>query len=325
MDENRAMASNLEKIPCEISHRFPLIMTKEIKNTSHSPPLPPLIPMNCLKSEGVSDNIVKKRASDYSIDSILSDGAVVSKLTEGSLKNIEANKQVKSTKMNNFDYTAISKRPHHEKIPSYTCMIGQAILNSRGRKVTLGEIYEFIERNFPAIEEKVKGWRNCVRHNLSLNECFIKVGPSKHGRGNNWTVHPSYMESFLQGHFRKRMASRRKKDNVQHIPGLCKSNVDGDVFLHASSLLHKRYGIGIGKEVYANYYRYPYQNNTLIQEASFRVRSTPEHVSSNRHLSIPFNEQYLYNTACTRRKYPQGFISPLSSHGCSHYRSSPTK
>ena len=30
---------------------------------------------------------------------------------------------------------------------------------------------------------KNEAWRNAVRHNLSVNECFIKVGKSDTGRG----------------------------------------------------------------------------------------------------------------------------------------------
>ena len=92
--------------------------------------------------------------------------------------------------------------------PSYTAMIAQAILSTPDHKTTLGGIYDYIELNYGGLEKRVKGWRNCVRHNLSLNECFVKLGRSRNGRGNDWIIHPSYLESFMGGEYRKRRARR---------------------------------------------------------------------------------------------------------------------
>ena len=196
-------------------HRFPLIMTKEEKKSSALSEvrvLPALIPIKCLKSEDEKCSRSSRQMSKFSIESILSSKG------RGSKKSTDTN------------------------IPSYTCMIGQAILSSKDRKFTLGEIYEYIEKAFPSIEEKVKGWKNCVRHNLSLNECFIKVGPSNHGRGNNWTIHPSYLDSFLRGQFRKRMASRRRKSQIFTLPKWCKSHVHGYHFPNDSQFNSMKFG-----------------------------------------------------------------------------------
>jgi len=99
------------------------------------------------------------------------------------------------------------------QFPSYTAMIAQAILSTKDKKITLGGIYEFIEYRFKGLEKRVKGWRNCVRHNLSLNECFIKLGRSDCGRGNDWAIHPNYLESFLRGEYRKRRACMKQRQD----------------------------------------------------------------------------------------------------------------
>ena len=95
--------------------------------------------------------------------------------------------------------------------PSYTAIIAKAILSSSENKLSLGCIYDYIAKNFPEFLKKGQGWRNCVRHNLSLSECFIKAGRAKNGRGNYWGIHPRYFKNFLKGDYRKRRASHRPR------------------------------------------------------------------------------------------------------------------
>lgn len=41
----------------------------------------------------------------------------------------------------------------------------------------------FVRRYRYFAEEVNKSWRNSVRHNLSLNECFVKAGRGANGKG----------------------------------------------------------------------------------------------------------------------------------------------
>ena len=103
--------------------------------------------------------------------------------------------------------------PAAKALPSYTAMIAQAILNKTTQRSTLSEIYEFMERRFLPLSEKGNGWRNCVRHTLSLSDCFMKLHRPENGRSCHWAVHPSYLPRFLRGDYRKRRQSRSRRNN----------------------------------------------------------------------------------------------------------------
>ncbi|GAA33262.2 forkhead box protein J3 [Clonorchis sinensis] len=88
-------------------------------------------------------------------------------------------------------------------------LIAKAILSTEARRMILSEIYQWIQSNYPYFRTRGPGWRNSIRHNLSLNDCFIKVGRAANGKGHYWGIHPANISDFLAGDFRRRRAQRK--------------------------------------------------------------------------------------------------------------------
>ncbi|MBN3309215.1 forkhead box protein F2 [Amia ocellicauda] len=104
------------------------------------------------------------------------------------------------------------RRP--EKPPySYIALIVMAIQSSPTKRLTLSEIYQFLQARFPFFRGSYQGWKNSVRHNLSLNECFIKLpkGLGRPGKGHYWTIDPASEFMFEEGSFRRRPRGFRRK------------------------------------------------------------------------------------------------------------------
>lgn len=101
-------------------------------------------------------------------------------------------------------------KPNH----SYIGLIAMAILSHRDKKLVLSDIYQWILDNYPYFRTRGPGWRNSIRHNLSLNDCFIKSGRSANGKGHYWAIHPANVEDFEKGDFRRRRAQRRVRKHM---------------------------------------------------------------------------------------------------------------
>lgn len=88
----------------------------------------------------------------------------------------------------------------HSKPPfSFSSLIFMAIENCQQKALPVKEIYAWIVAHFPYFKTAPTGWKNSVRHNLSLNKCFQKVEKAANlGKGSLWMVEPQYRPNLIQ-------------------------------------------------------------------------------------------------------------------------------
>ncbi|XP_071353008.1 forkhead box protein N1 [Trachinotus anak] len=86
-------------------------------------------------------------------------------------------------------------------IYSYSILIFMALKSSKTGSLPVSEIYSFMTEHFPYFKTAPDGWKNSVRHNLSLNKCFEKV-ENKNGnssrKGCLWALNPAKVEKMQE-------------------------------------------------------------------------------------------------------------------------------
>ena len=98
---------------------------------------------------------------------------------------------------------------------SYFKMIIKAIISSPTGRIALHEIYNYIRKNYPYFTKvNPTSWKNSIRHNLSIHECFIKVGKCKERKGHYRAIHPANIFDFSKGDFHRRKAKAKARDQV---------------------------------------------------------------------------------------------------------------
>ncbi|XP_006620761.1 forkhead box protein J1-B-like [Apis dorsata] len=92
---------------------------------------------------------------------------------------------------------------------SYATIICLA-MRANNNKVSLSNIYAWIRENFLFYKYADPAWQNSIRHNLSLNKCFVKLPRSKDepGKGGFWKLDLERMEEGRKSKRRATMSQR---------------------------------------------------------------------------------------------------------------------
>ena len=109
---------------------------------------------------------------------------------------------------------------------SYIALTAMAIQSCPDKMMTLSEIYKWIQDRFPYYRTNVQRWQNSLRHNLSFNDCFIKIPrrPDRPGKGSYWALHPMCGDMFENGSFLRRR--KRFKIRLPPVPDPLKATLD---------------------------------------------------------------------------------------------------
>lgn len=150
-------------------------------------------------------------------------------LTVEKVTNEEETKKVKN--VTNEEETKKAKRKSDKPPLSYIALIAMALKSSPTYSLTLSEIYAYLQRKYECFRGDYQGWKNSIRHNLSLNDCFVKLpktkSPSRSVHGHYWTLDPKAESMFDKGSYKRRHRGYRrsreeaapKVDNIWHEVG----------------------------------------------------------------------------------------------------------
>ena len=112
-----------------------------------------------------------------------------------------------------------AEKKKQKRTVSFTSLIGMAILDSPDQKLQLQHIYKYVQQRLPPARRTSNKWKNCVRHNLSQSDRFLKLGRHD-SRGNFWSINPKYFNDVM-------------KMVVQNEPGYKRHQMTSPVLLDA--------------------------------------------------------------------------------------------
>ena len=98
---------------------------------------------------------------------------------------------------------------------SYADLISQAIQASRDKRLTLSQIYDWMVETVPYFRgqgncRSSAGWKNAVRHNLSLHSKFVRV-INRSGGSSWWMIDPN-------AETKRRKRSTKTPDSLNSLP-----------------------------------------------------------------------------------------------------------
>lgn len=175
--------------------------------------------------------------------------------------------------------------------------------------------------NFPYFKTAPDGWKNSVRHNLSLNKCFEKVEKpnGSQRKGCLWALNPAKatkMEEELQKWKRKDPESIRKsmsnpEEFDREMEELRKS--DEEAARRRLMGLANR-GLPIISPPFPHHHQSPYHHQHFHQQQHYhhqqlQINHHQQHIPTNN-----FHQQQQHNNFATSYSLQQQFGQPIQQH-----------
>ena len=160
---------------------------------------------------------------------------------------------------------------------SYISLTFMAIQSSGEKMLTLSDIYKFIMDRFPYYRKNTQRWQNSLRHNLSFNDCFIKIPrrPDRPGKGSYWALHPSCGDMFENGSFLRRRKRFKLSKSIKDATALAIAEI-------------KHYEATQQQHQHHHQSHLPNQTSLIQEQAKLRLTSlaaAPSHLQPHHHHS----------------------------------------
>lgn len=135
-------------------------------------------PLKLYNSNNVNNNNTSSKNMSSPTSDFVDDSSISATESSSSSSSINSPTPQQNNRLNkhphNIPYDPLvhtNKKPPY----SFSCLIFMAIEDSEQKALPVKEIYTWILEHFPYFKNAPTGWKNSVRHNLSLNKCFEKV------------------------------------------------------------------------------------------------------------------------------------------------------
>ncbi|XGW25097.1 hypothetical protein V3C99_006481 [Haemonchus contortus] len=177
---------------------------------------------------------------------------------------------------------------------SYADLITQAIMQSPEKRLTLSQVYEWMVQNVPYFRDKgdsnsSAGWKNSIRHNLSLHSRFMRIQNEGAGKSSWWVINPdakpgrnprrvraSTLDTTSKATLSKKLKGARKR--IHDIRGGLHSGVSSLAGSQASVMSHDIYGDDDAMHAsFDSMFRPRTQSNLSVPGSSTRVSPSMEH------------------------------------------------
>uniref|UniRef100_UPI0037DA5905 FoxB protein n=1 Tax=Ciona intestinalis TaxID=7719 RepID=UPI0037DA5905 len=183
---------------------------------------------------------------------------------------------------------------------SYIALTAMAIQSSPNKMMSLSEIYRYIMDRFPFYRNNTQRWQNSLRHNLSFNDCFVKVPRrgDQPGKGSLWSLHPTCGEMFENGSFLRRR--KRFKTNSPQRRSVIQNGVSHHALSRYQHIANVRSGeVGLNSIEDNPSYNMINRHNLyqaqqqLLNRPRFGTFPTPGFPMKPGMMGHPLNPQYL--------------------------------